>query len=142
MANPWDSTDEGILHILRGVERIAVVGLSPNPFRPSYGVAVYLQRAGYRITPVNPNYSEVLGEKSYPSLSAIPFPVDIADVFRRPDALPEVIEDAIRADVSRLWFQIGVVNEPAIQRAVEAGIQVVVDRCLKVEHRRLLGSRK
>lgn len=138
----WNSTDEDMRDILRGVETIAVVGLSPNPFRPSYGVAGYLQRAGYRIVPVNPNYSEVLGERSYPSLSAVPFPIDIADIFRRPDALPEVVEDAIRANVSRLWFQIGVVNVPAIQRALDAGIQVVVDRCLKVEHGRLLASAK
>ena len=142
MANQWNSTDEDILDFLRGVESIAVVGLSPDPFRPSYGVAGYLQRAGYRITPVNPNYSEVLGEKSYPSLSEVPFPIDIADIFRRPDALPGVVDDAIRANVSRLWFQIGVVNEPAIQRALDAGIQVVVDRCLKVEHHRLLAGRK
>ena len=142
MSNPWNSTDEDILDILRGVETIAVVGLSPNPFRPSYGVAGYLKQAGFRIVPVNPNYSEVLGERSYPSLSAVPFPIDIADIFRRPDALPEVVEDAIRANVSRLWFQIGVVNEPAIQMALDAGIKVVVDRCLKVEHARLLASRE
>ncbi len=141
MANHWNSTDQDILDTLRGVETIAVVGLSPDPFRPSYGVAGYLQRAGYRIVPVNPNYPEVLGEKSYPSLSAVPFPIDIADIFRRPDALPEVVEDAIRADISRLWFQIGVVNDSAIQRALDAGIQVVVDRCLKVEHARLLARR-
>ena len=133
----WNSTDEDIRGILRGVETIAVVGLSPDPFRPSYGVAGYLQRAGYRIVPVNPNYSEVLGEESYPSLSAIPFSVDIADIFRRADALPEVVEDAVGASVNRMWFQIGVVNDPAIRRALDAGIQVVVDRCLKVEHARL-----
>ena len=142
MANEWNSTDADILDILRGVESIAVVGLSPNPFRPSYGVAGYLQHAGYRITPVNPRYAEVLGEKSYPSLSAVPFPIDIVDIFRRPDALPEVVDDAIRANVARMWFQIGVVNDLAIQRAIDAGIQVVVDLCLKVEHHRLLASRK
>ena len=123
---------------MSGVESIAVVGLSANPSRPSHDVAGYLQRAGHRIIPVNPNYAEVLGEKSYHSLSAIPFPVDIADIFRRPEALPEVVDDAIRANVSRLWFQIGVVNDLAVQRALDAGIQVVVDRCLKVEHRKLL----
>jgi len=131
------TADGDMLDILRGVKSIAVVGLSTNPFRPSHDVAGYLQRAGYRIIPVNPNYPEILGEKSYPSLNAIPFPVDIADVFRRPEALPEVVDDAIRAKVSRLWFQIGVVNNLALQRTHDAGIQVVVDRCLKVEHRRL-----
>ncbi len=128
MAGPRRSTDQDLSELLSAVKTMAVVGLSPDPYRPSNEVAGYLRRVGYRIVPVNPNIDEILGERSYPSLTAIPFPVDIAVVFRRPGTLPAVVADAIEAKTPRLWLQIGVVNEAAIQTAFAAGMQVVVNR--------------
>ena len=113
---------------------IAVVGLSSDPARPSYGVARYLQRQGYRIIPVNPNEQKVLGEQAYPSLREVPVPVDVVDVFRRPDAVPEIVEDAIAIGAPVLWLQQGVIHPQAAARAQAAGLAVVMDRCMKVEH--------
>lgn len=117
---------------------IAVVGLSPDEFRPSHGVALYMQRAGFRIISVNPSCDEVLGEKSYPSLKDIPEPVDIVDIFRRSEAVPEIVEEAIVKGARVIWMQEGVVNEVAARRAEEAGLKVVMDRCILKEHRFLL----
>jgi predicted CoA-binding protein len=126
-----------IADILGGARTIAVVGLSARRFRPSFGVAEYLQRAGYRIIPVNPNIAEVLGEKSYPSLDEIPEPVDIVDIFRRPEHVPEIVVSAIRKGVKTIWMQEGVVHEEAARRAESAGLTVVMDRCILKDHRRL-----
>ena len=126
-----------VAEILGSARTIAVVGLSARRFRPSYGVAVYMQRAGYRIIPVNPNIAEVLGEKSYASLDAVPEPVDIVDIFRRPEHVPEIVEAAIRKGAKTIWMQEGVVHEDAARRAESAGLTVVMDRCILKDHRRL-----
>jgi predicted CoA-binding protein len=123
--------------ILRSSRTIAVVGLSGRRFRPSYGVAEYLQKAGYRIIPVNPRESQILGEKCYPDLESIPEPVDIVDIFRRPEFVPEVVEAAIRIGAKVIWMQEGVVHEEAAERGEAAGLTVIMDRCLLKDHRRL-----
>jgi len=128
---------EEIEGILKEGRTIAVVGLSPKPDRPSYVVARYLQAQGYRIIPVNPNTQEILGEKAYPTLLSIPEKVDIVDIFRRPEEVPPVVEEAISTGARVVWMQEGIVNEAAAQRAKEAGLKVVMDRCLKKEHQRL-----
>jgi predicted CoA-binding protein len=127
-----------IPELLKNTRTIAVVGLSNNPMRPSNGVSEYMKRAGYRIIPVNPNEAEVLGEKSYARLEDIPEPVDMVDVFRRPEHVPEIVESAIRIGAKSLWLQEGVVHNKAAQRARDAGLDVVMDKCLLKEHRRLL----
>jgi len=128
---------EEIEGILKEGRSVAVVGLSPKPDRPSYGVARYLQAQGYRIIPVNPNTQEILGEKAYPTLLSIPEKVDIVDIFRRPEEVPPVVEEAISIGARVVWMQEGVVHEGAAQRAREAGLKVVMDRCMKKEHQRL-----
>jgi predicted CoA-binding protein len=123
--------------ILRTCHTIAVVGLSVKRFRPSYGVAEYMQRAGYRIIPVNPAATEILGEKCYPDLDSVPDAVDIVDIFRRPEYVPEIVEAAIRKGAKVIWMQEGVVHEEAAQRAEAAGLKVIMDRCILKDHRRL-----
>lgn len=124
---------ETIQQILR-MKTIAVVGLSPDPFRPSHVVASYMQRHGYRVVPVNPYCEMVLHERAYPDLDSVPFAVDVVDVFRRPDEVDEVVDQAIRKRAKALWLQEGVVNEAAAERAQRAGLLVVMDRCLLKEH--------
>lgn len=126
-----------IAEILRAARTIAVVGLSSKPWRPSYGVAEYMKRVGYRIIPVNPNEQEVLGEKSYPSLEAVSEPVDIVNVFRRSEFVPEIVEAAVRIGARALWLQEGVRHDEAAERARQAGLEVIQDRCILKEHRRL-----
>jgi predicted CoA-binding protein len=126
-----------IADILRTARTIAVVGVSSKRFRPSYGVTEYMQRAGYRIIPVNPQESEVLGEKSYPDLDSIPEPVDIVDIFRRSEFVPEIVDAAIRKGAKMIWMQEGVIHEEAARRAEAAGLTVVMDHCILKEHRRL-----
>jgi hypothetical protein len=134
-----NASDREIAEILKAARTIAVVGISARAERDSHRVAAYLQGAGYRIVPVNPGLEEVLGERCYPSLTAIPpsIPVDVADVFRRVEHLPAVVEDAIARGVPVVWFQSGLCHEAAAARARAAGLTVVQDRCLKVEHMRL-----
>ena len=128
---------QGILELLRASKTIAVVGLSNKRMRPSYGVSQYMQRAGYRIIPVNPQEQEVLGEKAYARLEDIPEHVDIVDVFRRSEFVPEIVESAIRIGAGSVWLQEGVIHEEAAGRARKAGLFVVQDRCILKEHRRL-----
>jgi len=130
------ASNDAVAQILRGVKTIAVVGLSSNPMRPSYGVAEYLKTAGYRIIPVNPNETEVLGEKAYARLEDIPEQVDIVDVFRRAEEVPAVAESAIRIGAKVLWMQLGIENGGAAERARAAGLVVVENACLLVEHKR------
>lgn len=125
-----------IAEILAQSHTIAVVGLSSKRYRPSYGVSEYMQRAGYRILPVNPQESEVLGEKCYPDLDSAPEPIDIVDIFRRSEFVPEIVEAAIRKQAKAIWMQEDVMHEAAAQRAREAGLDVVMDRCILKEHRR------
>jgi predicted CoA-binding protein len=126
--------------VLRENRTIAVVGLSADWYRPSYFAAKYMQEHGYRIIPVNPKYPEILGEKSYPSLSAIPEPVDLVDVFRKPADTPAIAEEAVAIGAKALWLQIGVINDEARQIAENAGLTVVMDRCVKIEYARLFGG--
>ncbi len=128
---------KSIPEILREAKTIAVVGLSSKKGRPSYGVAYYLQRAGYRIIPVNPAETEVLGERAYPDLDSVPVPVDIVDIFRRPEFVPEIVEAAIRIGAKTVWMQEGVVHYEAAERARAAGLDVVMDRCTLKEHARM-----
>jgi predicted CoA-binding protein len=126
-----------IAGILKSSRTIAVVGLSSNPMRPSNGVAAYLKRAGYRIIPVNPKETEVLGEKCYARLEDIREKIDIVDIFRRPEYVPEVVDSAIRIGAKAVWMQEGVIHEAAAGRARQAGLEVVMDRCILKEHRKL-----
>jgi predicted CoA-binding protein len=126
-----------IPELLETCHTIAVVGLSHRRFRPSHGVAEYMQRAGYRIIPVNPFETSVLGEKSYPSLDAVPERIDIVNIFRRSEFVPEIVEAAIKIGAKAVWMQEGVVHEAAAERARAAGLTVVMDRCILKEHRRL-----
>ena len=126
-----------IQRVLYAAKRVAVVGLSPNELRASYFVGYYLRRHGYTVIPVNPKEAEILGQKSYKSLSDVPGPIDIVNVFRRSEHLPQIAEDAIAVGARVLWTQLGVFHPAAAQRAETAGLAVVQDRCIKVEHRRL-----
>lgn len=130
------ATIQRILHTARTV---AIVGLSGNPLRASNFVGFYLQRHGYRVIPVNPRETEILGERSYPSLTDLPGPVDVVNVFRAPGALPGIARDAVAIGAGALWCQFGVVNDDGNRIAVDAGLSLVVDRCLKIEHARHLG---
>lgn len=122
--------ESAIAELLASSKTIAVVGLSSKPHRPSFGVSQYLQSSGYRIIPVNPNESEVLGEKSYPRLEDIPEKVDIVDIFRRSDVVSEVVDAAIRIGARAVWMQMGVEDEASAERARRAGLLVVMDRCI------------
>ena len=130
----------GLRRILARSRTLAVVGLSAQWYRPSYFAAKYMQDHGYRIIPVNPRYAEVLGEKCYPDLRSIPEPVDIVDCFRKSPEIPPLAEDAIAIGAKVLWMQLGIVNQEAADRAVAAGLDVVMNRCVKIEHARLLGG--
>ena len=124
-----------ITEILQRAKTVAVVGLSDNPLRPSHGVAAYLQDRGYHIVPVNPQIESALGQKAYPSLLEVPEKIDIVNIFRRPEFVEEVVDQAIRLKVPVIWMQEGVVHEKAAQKARQAGIIVVMDRCILKEHR-------
>jgi uncharacterized protein len=126
-----------IAQLLRSSRTIAVVGLSNNSMRPSHGVSSYMQQAGYRIIPVNPGETEILGEKCYPRLEDVPEKIDIVDVFRRSEFAPDIVDSAIRVGARAVWMQEGVIHEPAAARAREAGLTVVMDRCILKEHLKL-----
>jgi uncharacterized protein len=128
-----------IQRVLHTAKTIAIVGLSNNELRASYFVGYYLNRHGYDVIPVNPRETEILGKRSYASLSEVPLPVDIVNVFRAPDALPGIAQEAVAIHAGVLWCQFGVINEEGIQIAVDGGMTVIVDRCLKVEHARYVG---
>jgi predicted CoA-binding protein len=128
-----------IQRVIHNAGTIAVVGLSGNDLRASNFVGFYLKRHGYRVIPVNPRETQVLGETSYPSLLEVPVPVDIVDVFRAPDALPEIARDSVEIHAGALWCQFGVINEEAAEIAEAGGVTVIMDRCLKVEHARYVG---
>lgn len=135
----FNSNSDVVAQILRGTKTIAVVGLSSNPMRASHEVAEYLKASGYRIIPVNPNETEVLGEKAYARMEDVPEPVDIVDVFRRAEEVPAVAASAIRIGAKVLWMQLGIENAEAAERARAAGLVVVEDSCLMVEHKRRRG---
>ena len=128
-----------IQRLIHTASTIAVIGLSGNQLRASNFVGYYLKRHGYHVIPVNPNETQILGETCYPSLSDVPVPVDIVDVFRVADAVPEIAREAVAIDAGALWCQFGVVNEEGARIAEDGGVDVVMDRCLKVEHARYVG---
>ena len=126
--------------ILEHYRRIAMVGLSSNPFRPSHFAAIYLMAEGYEVTPVNPREKEVLGRRSYPTLMDVPDPIEVVDIFREPAAVPEIVEQAITRQAKVVWMQLGVIHEKAAQSAYDAGLEVVMDRCIKLEHAQFFGG--
>jgi uncharacterized protein len=128
-----------IQRVLLNAKTIAIVGLSKNEMRASYFVGYYLKRHGYRVIPVNPRETEILGETCYPSLLDVPEDVDIVNVFRAPEALPDIARDAVTINAGALWCQFGVINAEGAQIAEDSGVTVIMDRCLKVEHARYLG---
>jgi predicted CoA-binding protein len=128
-----------IQRVLYNASTVGIVGLSGNELRASNFVGYYLKRHGYRVFPVNPRETEVLGEASYPSLADVPVPIDIVDVFRTPDALPGIAREAVAIGAGALWCQFGVINMEAAQIAEDGGVTVIMDRCLKVEHARYVG---
>jgi predicted CoA-binding protein len=128
------------LRILERYRRIAIVGLSANPMRPSHFVAIYMLSKGYEIIPVNPREKQILGRTCYASVRDVPPPVEIVDIFRETSAVPSVVEDAIAAGAKVVWMQLGIVHEEAAERARQAGLEVVMDRCVKIEHARFFGG--
>ena len=128
-----------IQRVIHTARTIAIVGLSNNPLRASYFVGFYLKRHGYRVIPVNPRESEILGERSFKTLTDVREPVDIVNVFRAPDALPGIAEEAVAVRASSLWCQFSVINEPGARIAEAGGLSVIMDRCIKVEHARFVG---
>ena len=125
-----------IFDLLTKYKTIAVVGLSSNPMRPSYGVTEYMQSSGYHIIPVNPNETDVLGEPSYANLEEVPQKIEIVDIFRRAEEIPPVVDAAIRVGAKVVWMQQGITNEPAAEKARAAGITVIMDACILIEHKR------
>jgi len=125
--------------ILNSSRTIAVVGLSPKTDRPSFIVASYLKQQGYRIIPVNPIATEILGEKSYPDLSSIPEPIDVVDIFRRSEEVLPIVEEAIRIGAKSIWMQEGVISEEAAKLAKDAGLRAIMDKCMLKEHKKLQG---
>ena len=132
-----NATSEEIRRILTSYKTVAIVGISDKPDRPSHHVADYLKGKGYRIIPVNPKIEEVLGEKSYPDLDSIPWDVEIVDIFRKPEDVPGIVEQAIVKKAKVIWMQEGIVNNAAADRARAAGLQVVMNKCMLKEHRKL-----
>ena len=130
----------GLRRILARSHTIAVVGLSAQWYRPSYFAAKYMQDHGYRIVPVNPNYQAILGEKCYPNLTAIPHSVDVVDCFRKPGELVLIAREAVSIGAKVLWMQLGIRNDEAVRIATDAGLEVVMNRCVKIEHARILGG--
>ena len=130
----------GLARILTRSRVIAVVGLSPNWYRPSFFAAKYMQEHGYRVVPVNPNATEILGERSYPAIAAIPDAVDIVDCFRQPEEMPDLARAVVAKGAKVLWMQLGIRSEEAARIASEAGLDVVMNRCVKIEHARIMGG--
>src|SRR6187455_1965689 len=134
------NNDSMLKEILLATKTIASVGLSSNPQKESYGIALYLKEQGYRVIPVNPTTPEVFGEKSYPDLESVPEKIDVVQVFRKPEDVPPVVDDAIKVGAKVVWMQEGIVHEEAAQKAREAGLQVVMDTCMRAAHRSLIGA--
>ena len=135
------NNDQTMKDILLSTKTIASVGLSSNMEKESYWIASYLKEQGYRIIPVNPTADEILGEKSYPDLESVPEQIDVVQVFRKPEDVPPIVDSAIKVGAKVVWMQEGIVNEEAAQRGREAGLQVVMDACMRATHRRLIGAK-
>ncbi|KAB2924353.1 MAG: CoA-binding protein [Bacteroidetes bacterium] len=132
------TTDDELRTLLTSAKTIAVVGASPKPWRDSGAIADFLMKRGYTVYPVNPRYTDVLGVRCYPDLKSLPGPVDIVDIFRNPDEAEAAVDEAVAAGAKAVWMQLGVVNEAAARKAEAAGLAVVMDRCIAVEHRALV----
>jgi predicted CoA-binding protein len=128
--------NSNIKEILNSYSTVAIVGLSNKSYRPSFGVGSFLKRMGYKIYPVNPKIDKVLGEKSYPSLLELPEQIEVVDIFRRPQFVDEIVDQAIQIKAKAVWMQMGVINEKAAQKALDAGLKVVMDRCIKIEYKK------
>ncbi|MBK9006650.1 MAG: CoA-binding protein [Anaerolineae bacterium] len=135
------NSEKEMKDILLSAKTVAAVGLSSNPAKESFGIVQYLKDQGYKIIPVNPSANEIMGEKAYPDLSSIPEAVDVVQVFRKPEDVPPVVEEAIKIRAKVVWMQEGIVNEEAAQKAREAGLQVVMDACMRSAHRRLFRAK-
>jgi predicted CoA-binding protein len=135
------NNDQTMKDILLSAKTIASVGLSSNMEKESYWIVAYLQEQGYRVIPVNPTADEILGEKAYPDLESIPEKIDVVQVFRKPEDVPPVVDSAIKVGAKVVWMQEGIVNEEAAQKARQAGLQVVMDACMRATHRRLIGPK-
>jgi uncharacterized protein len=135
------NSDQMLRDILSSAKTVASVGLSSNRAKESYGIVQYLKGQGYRIIPVNPTTTEILGEKAYADLESVPEKIDVVQVFRKPEDVPPVVDSAIKAGAKVVWMQEGIVNEEAAAKARAAGLQVVMDACMRAEHRRLIGER-
>lgn len=138
----YNPPDQEIINILKTAKNIAIVGLSNKPDRDSYKVAKYLKGHGYRIIPINPRCTEILGEPCYPNLSSVPEKVDVVDIFRKPDAIPPIVDEAIKIGAGAVWMQLGLAHNEAAEKARRAGLEVVMNKCIKIEHARLLSSDK
>lgn len=134
------NNDQTMKEILQSAKTIASVGLSSNPEKESYGVGEYLKKQGYRLIPVNPTADEILGERSYPDLESVPEKIDVVQVFRKPEDVPPVVESAIQVGAKVVWMQEGIVNEAAAQSARAAGLQVIMDACMRETHQRLIAA--
>jgi predicted CoA-binding protein len=134
------NSDKELKDILLSTKTIASVGVSGNQEKESYWIVSYLKEQGYHIIPVNPTATEILGEKSYPDLESVPDKIDVVQVFRKPEDVPPVVDGAIKAGAKVVWMQEGIVNEAAAQKARDAGLQVVMDTCMRATHRRLIGA--
>ncbi len=132
------NADRDVRELLTVSRTIAVVGLSTNPSRASFQVSRYMQREGYTIIPVNPGITQVLGEHAFPDLKSIPGPIDIVNIFRRSEFVPDIVEEAIAVHAKAIWMQLGIMHEAAARRASDAGLQVVMDQCIMIEHSRLM----
>ena len=135
------NNDQMLKDILLSAKTIASVGLSSNQEKESYWIVAYLKEQGYRIIPVNPTADEILGVKAYPDLESVPEKIDVVQVFRKPEDVPSVVDSAIKVGAKVVWMQEGIVHEEAAQKAREAGLQVVMDACMRVTHRRLIGPK-
>jgi uncharacterized protein len=135
------NSDKTMKDILLSTKTIASFGLSSDPRKESYGIVQYLKNQGYRVIPVNPTATEILGEKSYPDLESVPEKIDVVQVFRKPEDVPPVVDGAIKVGAKVVWMQEGIVNEEAAQKAREAGLQVVMDACMRATHQRLIGPK-
>ncbi|WKZ46538.1 MAG: CoA-binding protein [Anaerolineales bacterium] len=136
------NSEKEMKEILLSAKTVASVGLSSNPAKESFGIVQYLKDQGYKIIPVNPTATEIMGEKAYPDLSSVPVSVDIVQVFRKPEDVPPVVDEAIKIGAKVVWMQEGIVHEEAAQKAREAGLKVVMDACMRATHRHLIGPKR
>jgi len=136
----YNPPDEEVVELLKSAKTVAVVGISHKEDRDSYKVAKYLKEHGYKIIPVNPKYKEVLGEPCYPDLKSIPEKIDVVDIFRNIDAIPGIVDEAISVGAGAVWMQLGLAHNESAEKARQAGLKVVMNKCMKIEHQRLLSS--